>query len=131
MPVAVGRLGVSLAPRRPRSGRRVRARLRDRWRLNDLKPRLCLTPPGGVRRCRTTTGISFRARRPGGWLVTERTRFQRQSKVSWVRNRRGRLRVVASGDSMIQIVDGFLKRRLGRRHGVRVSSDSHIRCRAL
>jgi lysophospholipase L1-like esterase len=120
------RFALTIRPRKPRSGGRIRARVRDRWRLNDLKPRLCLTPPGGITRCRTTTAIAFRARRPGGWLVRERTSVQHQSKVAWVRNPRGHLRVVATGDSMIQIVDGFLKRRLGRRRGVGVRSDSHI-----
>ncbi|MBA3329136.1 MAG: DUF459 domain-containing protein [Solirubrobacterales bacterium] len=42
-----------------------------------------------------------------------------------VLNRSERLRVLATGDSMIQIVDSFLKRRLQTR-GARVRSDAHI-----
>jgi hypothetical protein len=39
--------------------------------------------------------------------------------------RGGHLRLLATGDSMIQIIDGFLRQRLGRR-GVRVRSDAHV-----
>ena len=34
--------------------------------------------------------------------------------------------VLATGDSMIQIVDSFLKQRLSGRRGVRVRTDAHI-----
>jgi lysophospholipase L1-like esterase len=37
-----------------------------------------------------------------------------------------RLRLLATGDSMIQIVDGYLKQRLQRRRGASVRSDAHI-----
>ena len=37
-----------------------------------------------------------------------------------------RLRVLATGDSMIQIIDGDLKRRLARRGPISVRSDAHI-----
>jgi lysophospholipase L1-like esterase len=40
--------------------------------------------------------------------------------------RHGHLRVLATGDSMIQFIDGMLARRLERRRGARVSSDAHI-----
>ena len=35
-------------------------------------------------------------------------------------------KVLATGDSMIQIIDSFLERRLERRRGVRVVSDARI-----
>ena len=38
----------------------------------------------------------------------------------------GRLRLLATGDSMIQIVDGHLKARLARRRGAVVRSEAHI-----
>jgi lysophospholipase L1-like esterase len=126
------RLALALGPRRHRTGRPVRVRVRDRWRLGDLAPRTCVTPPGGLRSCRTVSlskgsaGFAFTARRPGGWQVGIRTGYQRLVRTAWVHNRGGRLSVVAGGDSMIQIVDSFLKRRLGRRRGVRVRSDAHI-----
>lgn len=40
--------------------------------------------------------------------------------------RRGRLRLLATGDSQIQIVDSFLKQRLERRRKTRVRSDAYI-----
>jgi lysophospholipase L1-like esterase len=40
--------------------------------------------------------------------------------------RKGRLRLLATGDSMIQIIDGFLKQRLERRRATRVRSDARI-----
>jgi lysophospholipase L1-like esterase len=40
--------------------------------------------------------------------------------------RRHRLRLLATGDSMIQIIDGDLKQRLDRRRGTTVRSDAHI-----
>ena len=40
--------------------------------------------------------------------------------------RRGCLRLLATGDSMIQIIDSFLKQRLERRRGASVRSDAHI-----
>jgi len=40
--------------------------------------------------------------------------------------REGRLRLLATGDSMIQIIDGLLKQRLERRRATRVRSDARI-----
>jgi len=40
--------------------------------------------------------------------------------------RRGRLRLLATGDSMIQVIDGYLKRRLDGRPRTSVRSDAHI-----
>jgi len=40
--------------------------------------------------------------------------------------RAGRLKLLATGDSMIQIIDGFLKQRLERRRSTRVRSDARI-----
>ena len=40
--------------------------------------------------------------------------------------RLGRLRLLATGDSQIQIIDGYLKQRLERRRKTRVRSDAHI-----
>lgn len=37
-----------------------------------------------------------------------------------------RLRLLATGDSMIQIIDGYLKQRVGRLRGATVRSDAHI-----
>jgi lysophospholipase L1-like esterase len=55
---------------------------------------------------------------------TLRLRTRARLRPDFVRN--GHLRVLATGDSMIQIVDGILARRLERRRGARVHSDAHI-----
>jgi hypothetical protein len=47
-------------------------------------------------------------------------------RVLIVRPASARLRVLATGDSMIQIIDGDLKQRLSRLGPVSVSSDAHI-----
>jgi hypothetical protein len=122
---------VSLAvrPRRVRPGRRMHVRLADRWRLGDLKPVVCTVPPGGPRECRrmgTGTRTSFRARRAGTWIVRARTPWQRVSRRVWARHPGGRLTLLATGDSMIQIIDGDLQRRLGARGPISVHSDAHI-----
>ncbi len=119
------------APRRVRAGARVRVRVADRWRLGDLPLRLCVEPPGGPARCDArrlapdTVALRgrFRASRPGGWRVSARTRYGRALAGVRAAPRGGRLRLLATGDSMIQIIDGFLEQRL---RGVRVRSDAHI-----
>ncbi|HZG49214.1 MAG TPA: GDSL-type esterase/lipase family protein [Thermoleophilaceae bacterium] len=116
------------SPRRTRAGNRVAFRVLDRWRLGDLRARVCVEPPGGPPRCeRRAVGplgasSSFRALRPGGWLL--RASIPGGSARRSVRAS-GRLSLLATGDSMIQIVDSYLKQRL-RPRGVRVRSDAHI-----
>lgn len=59
---------------------------------------------------------------PAGAPLTSSTR--RAPRPAFARL--GRLRLLATGDSMIQIVDGYLKQRLGRRRGAAVRSDAQI-----
>jgi lysophospholipase L1-like esterase len=59
---------------------------------------------------------------PGTGARELRTRAP--SRPAFVRD--GRLRLLATGDSMIQIIDGFLKQRLERRRATSVRSDAHI-----
>jgi lysophospholipase L1-like esterase len=115
-------------PRRAREGGVVRYRVLDRWRLGGLRARVCVEPPGGPARCeRRRVGARgllgrFAALRPGGWLLRaaiEGGSAHRRVRVG------GRLTVLATGDSMIQIIDSFLKARL-RPRGVPVRSDAHI-----
>jgi hypothetical protein len=124
---------VLAAPRRARVGRRVALRVVDRWRLGALEARLCVGPPGGPARCRTerigsgrrVERTSFKALRPGGWRISARTPYGRATRTVRAAHAGGRIRLLATGDSMIQIIDGFLKQRLASR-GVRVRSDAHI-----
>jgi len=116
------------APRRVSEGEAVRYRVRDRWRLGDLRARVCVEPPGGPASCRRRAvgerGLlgRFTALRPGGWLVRAEIEGGRARRVV---RAGGRLTVLATGDSMIQIIDSYLQQRL-RPRGVRVRSDAHI-----
>ena len=65
----------------------------------------------------------FAALRPGGWLL--RAAIEGGSAHVGECSVGGRLTVLATGDSMIQIIDSYLKQRL-RARGVRVRSDAHI-----
>ncbi len=126
------RLALS-APRRTRAGRAVPLALVDRWRLGGFRARLCVSPPGGDERCRSElirsgrgrAQTSFRALRPGGWRVRLVTPWAAERRAVRAAPRGGRLRLLATGDSMIQIIDSYLKQRLEPR-GVRVRSDAHI-----
>jgi lysophospholipase L1-like esterase len=119
------------APRRARSGRAVAVQLVDRWRVGDLVARFCVTPPGGPASCRRervrgrAVRTRFRALRPGGWRLEASTPHARAKRIVRAAHPGGRLRLLATGDSMIQIIDGFLKARLAPQD-VRVRSDAHI-----
>ena len=119
------------APRGARSGRAVPVRLVDRWRIGGLTAKFCVEPPGGPASCRRepvrgrAVRTRFRALRPGGWRLEASTPYGRAERIVRARHPGGGLRLLATGDSMIQIIDGFLKARLAP-HGVRVRSDAHI-----
>ena len=124
-PGCAERLAIALRPFSPRRGRRFLVRVRDHWRLGGLTARVCLG-----RRCRdariapgrATVNVRLRARPPGVRAVTARAPWgQRVRRVVEVRRRP--LTLLATGDSMIQILDSHLKRRL---RGVRVRSDARI-----
>ena len=62
-----------------------------------------------------------------GTITVRRTGQRRIRFKRVVRRTRGtRLRILATGDSMIQIVDSFMKQRLNPLPGVGVRSDAHI-----
>ena len=120
------------APRSVRAGRRQEVELRDRWGIGGIRARLCVRPPGEGRDCRRlrlrrddrSRAVRVEALRPGGYRITARTPYQRMRRAMRAAPRGGRLRVLATGDSMIQIIDSYLQQRIGGR--TRVRSDAHI-----
>jgi len=107
------------APRVAAAPRRVAVRLRDRWRLGDFAVRLCVRPPGASERCRSVAMpsgrrdrvVHFRALRPGAYDLTAAMPYQRLRRTLRLNPPGGRLRILATGDSMIQIVDSFMRER--------------------
>ncbi len=107
------------------------ARVRDRWGLGGVSARFCVHPPGMAKRCRRVPirsgrrlrAIRFANPRPGSYRVTLKTPYQRLRDALRARPAGGRLKILATGDSMIQIIDSYLKSRAG---GARVRSDAHI-----
>ena len=100
----------------------------DHWGLGGVATRVCFAGrcrgvrirPG--RRART---VRLRAGRPGLRTITARPASGRRLRQAVDIRRRGRpLTLLATGDSMIQIVDSHLKRRLAGR--MRVRSDARI-----
>ena len=114
-------------PRRARPGRRVALRVRDRWRLGDLRATVCVLPPGGPPRCRERAPGTVRSRlgRPGEWRLRVRTPWQRATRSVRVARPGGRQRLLVTGDSMIQPLDDYLAASL-RDDGVRVTSEPRI-----
>ena len=112
--------------------RKLRGRLRvhvtDRWKLGGTAARACVRAPGHRTSCRSlaiahgarSARRDFRARASGVWRVA----VGGSSRTVYVRPR-GRLRLLATGDSMIQIIDSDLKNRLAG-HGIGVRSDARI-----
>ncbi len=117
-----------------RAGRGLTVRLVDRWTVGDYAAELCAAPGAAKLRCRPVrfpAGKAVRvvrvaAPRPGRYRVQVRTAFgQRTSASALVRRAGGRFRLLATGDSMIQIIDSYLAQRL-KPKGARVVSDAHI-----
>jgi len=127
------RFKVILKPARVRAGRPLSVLVLDRFGSGDVALRVCARP-GARRDCRTLRlakgrargAVRFKTARPGRWPVTVSTAgAPRARRVATVRRRGGGLRILATGDSMIQIVDSFLQQRL-QRGRVRVRKESHI-----
>jgi lysophospholipase L1-like esterase len=118
---------VLAAPRHARARSAVRLRLRDRWHLGDLAATVCTRAPGARARCRTRRPGAFRYRplRPGRHLLSLQTPWERAGRTLRAVNRGGRLTVLATGDSMIQIIDSYLKQRIGSDR-TRIRSDARV-----
>lgn len=120
------------APRRVAPGGLARIRIVDRWRIGGIRPKLCVTPPGGRRACRTVAFARavavatrrFRATRHGRWRVELRVRDHRVRRLVAVGDAANVRRVtpptvLATGDSTMQGVDSHLSDELVGRATVR------------
>jgi len=134
-PSCAGRLTVALRPRRPRARRPVTVRITDRWHQGAVQATVCTSDPGGrTPKCALVTvppgqtrgSVTLRPQRPRRHPLTVTAFGATIKRVLLVRPASRRLRVLATGDSMIQIIDGDLKRRLARRGPISVRSDAHI-----
>jgi hypothetical protein len=116
-----------------RGHRRVQVQLRDRFKVGDVGARLCVLAPARREACHSvalpagTSQLvrSYRASGPGIWSAALQTAWKEGGTARVYVRPRGKLHLLATGDSMIQILDGFLKSRLAP-HGVKVRSDSRI-----
>ncbi len=132
-PSCARRLVTSIDPH-ARAGHTIVIRLRDQWGIGGLALAICVAPPGAGSQCtswhlrpgQNRRLIQIPSPRPGGWLMSvqgERGATQ-QSRV-WVTPSRSRLRLLAAGDSQMQILDDFIGQDLSR-YGVQVTSDARI-----
>jgi lysophospholipase L1-like esterase len=121
-------------PRTARVGRELAIKLHDRWGIGDLPVQICVAAPGAGPACRRwwlhrdtpRRTISLPAPRPGGWRITVTGQgAAARAVVTWVQHPGGRIRLLAVGDSEMQILDDFLGQDLGA-HGVDVTSDARI-----
>ena len=105
----------------------------DGWHLGNVDVRFCVRAPGARHSCRSVrvrpggrkTTVRFRAARPGAYLLTASTPQQRMRRTMRANPPSGRLRILATGDSMIQVLDSFMRERAGSRRAV-VRSDARI-----
>lgn len=130
-PSCAGRLALGTSAR-GRAGGSVVVRVRDRWESGGLRVSVCATPPGGTPQCvaRATQAAGRPWRRtvatprPGRWTFEVKgTGDARVARKIWVRLPGRKLRLLAAGDSEMQLVDTFIGERL-RGRGVRVKSDA-------
>jgi hypothetical protein len=117
-----------------RPGRRFAVVVRDTWGVGDLRLTLCVRPPAYRESCRperlrrgvARLQVENLAASPGRWEVVARSRFgQRLVGDVKVVHFGGRLRLLATGDSEIQLIDQFLASSLAGRR-VDVASDARI-----
>lgn len=129
------RLALSVRPAGPRAGRLITVRVRDRWSIGGLALQLCTNAPNAEAVChaeslapgRALVSSAFRPQRAGHWTVAVRNAFgEPLQRVIGVLPVSHRVTVLATGDSMIQLVDNYLESRVGGPEGVRVSSDARV-----
>ena len=132
-PSCAGRLRAKVG-RRARAGGAIALAVTDRWGIGSLPFSVCSTPPGGRRSCARESLTPGQRRsvvreatpRPGVWRFSVATAYGSSRPAgAWVSPAYGRLRLLAAGDSEMQILDGLLAADLGG-HGVAVTSDARI-----
>ena len=128
------RLALSIRPVLPRAGRPVSVRVADRWRVGGVRGEVCLIPRRGGERCRRlrirrgrpAATVRVGAPAPGMGAIEVRPAWGGALRRAVDLRRPGRaLRLLATGDSMIQGVDAALAAELEGR-GVAVRSDARI-----
>jgi lysophospholipase L1-like esterase len=107
-------------------GKIARIRIVDLWGIGGISPKLCVTPAQASRKCETIAlrgavalaTRRYRARTRGRWHVELRVN-DRSLRDSWEVGgnagspKKAPIRVLATGDSMMQGVDSFLSDELG------------------
>ncbi len=126
-----GRFDITV-PRRAAQGELLRVRVSDTWGIGGIRPLLCITSPAGKRSCErlglaravSVASRRFRANTKGRVLVEVRVRDRRVRSTTVAVGIGGRAAkeaptVMATGDSMMQGIDGFLADELANRARVR------------
>jgi hypothetical protein len=121
-PSCARRVTLAIAPGRPRSGGTLTAQVADTWKTGGVAVTVCARPPAGAAACRTartratgaSASLAFPLRAGGLWHVSLRTPLGQRTERAVRVARPGPLRLLATGDSMIQIVDSDLARSLKR-----------------
>jgi len=118
------------APRTARAGRAATVRVTDRWRVGGTKTVVCLRMRGRDVGCASATpGARSRelrlwpVRSGAATITLTAPSTPPQSVALRVRAREGSLRVLAAGDSMMQVLDTTLGDRLP---GADLHSDAHV-----
>jgi lysophospholipase L1-like esterase len=133
-PGCAKRFALKVRPAQPRARRPLTVLLVDRWRLGGVDFHACARGPLARKRCHTLalhehrirTAWRFRPGLPGNWRIQVRTaNAPTRRDTAHVRPANGHLTLLATGDSMVQIIDSFLEQRLQSDH-VDVSSDARI-----
>ncbi|MEA2167076.1 MAG: uncharacterized protein QOF76_376 [Solirubrobacteraceae bacterium] len=125
-PSCADRYTLEFAKGKHRAGRPLRVRVTDTFGLDDQAVKVCLTGPAKqcapVKRDRAT----LTPPRPGRYTITARApgAGAPATKIN-VKRKPGPVQLLATGDSMIQILDDFLADRLAPRHVI-THKDAHI-----
>jgi lysophospholipase L1-like esterase len=127
------RLTLAASASKHGGSRRIAVRLTDRWGVGDVPARACVAAPGRKLACRSVripggrkqTRLSYRAGKPGLWSVVLQTAWGQSATGHVYVRPAGGLRLLATGDSMIEYVDAALKDRLAGL-GVEVRSDARV-----